>query len=539
MFAWPIKTTDKKKKNTLKKQYTKKKTKVTSQGQTKLHQQKVRDFLMTTEQASSLVSLNELPIMSNKINKPAQSDIINVATNASDQNATKEDQEPAYRFRNHSYRQSINTPILGASNNSTEIIQEEEQGNPSGSIDTTEADKMGSIENLLPPKMLLKREEFDKKTTSNKLEAVFEAINRLHLRHLQTSAKVKDLEFAVFDEESGVLPQMKAIAEHAQGTEDKMKIITAELLELREELDISKGIIQKQSKQIAALKGKQVDLMARSMADNITIASIKGDSSPEEDTSFLVENFLMEEMEIELQEEDRILIAHRMGIYVEGKHRPIVFRCPSQLKKKIFSNTQKLAGKSYSLNQQLPDAMAENKREIRAAIKARQKIEQALDENSKSTFKVKANKLYINGQMQKKKLAQLSPQDLFSGIDERKKMQEIDMKYTRDKPFKTCNFRAAGCNVNTLEDLRLAYKRLHREFPHADHIVAAFCISGELGFQDDGEYGAGFRMQNYIEESKMGDLAVFVIRFYGGQHLGPQRFSVIKELTEEVMEKIT
>lgn len=146
--------------------------------------------------------------------------------------------------------------------------------------DLEDKDEMGSIENLLPSRMLLKREEFDKKNTASKLDAVFDAINKLHLRHIQTSAKIKDLEFAVFDEESGILPQMKAIAQHAQGSEGKMKIITAELLDLREELDISKGIIQKQSKQIATLKGKQVDLTARSMADNITVAGIKGDSSP-------------------------------------------------------------------------------------------------------------------------------------------------------------------------------------------------------------------------------------------------------------------
>lgn len=252
-----------------------------------------------------------------------------------------------------------------------------------------------------------------------------------------------------------------------------------------------------------------------------------------------MENFLSQELEIDLEEEEHIAVAHRIGNYSEGKHRPIVFKCPIQLRKRIFNNTNKLAGKAFSVNQQLPDALAENKREIQAAIKARQNVEQSLDRKDKSTFRVKANKLYINGQLQRKKLNQLSPQDLFAGLDEHKKMQELDMKYTKDKSIKSCSFKAVGCNVNTFEDLRFAYKRLHREFPQADYIVAAYCISGELGFQDDREYGAGFRIQNIIEKSKMGDLAIFIIRFYGGEHLGPQHFTTMKELAEEVMGKIT
>lgn len=530
------------------KSYTKLKGKTNTAKQKPAQVASVRRFLMNTEQTKSLIDPAELPIMSSSTNasqnaqQPANEQKAKDPRAGSAPGATLNTDESGYRLRRNSYRQSIVSSAEVQAPQIPDTISEEDTTVKSLESNTDkDVDEMGSIENLLPPKVLLRREDFEKKTNPNKMEAVFDAINRLHSMHLQTSAKIKDLEYAVFDEDSGVLPQLKAVAEHAKGSDDQMKIVTAELIELREELEISKRIIHKQSKQIETLKNKQADLTARSMADNITITGIKSDSPKQTTTECiaLLLNFFEEELEFKLEEDEAISVAHRIGQYTKNSHRPIVFQCPQPIRKKNFDNTRKLAGKAFSVNQQLPDSLAENRREIRQMIKTRQRQEAGMEEESKSTIKVRNNKLYINGQCQKKKLVPPSPLQMFPSLDERNKMRELDIKYSKPKSVKSCEFKAAACTVTSMNEVHLAYKRIYREFPQVDHIVAAFSLNMETGYNDDAEHGAGYRVLDAIIGSRMSNIVVFIIRFYGGEHLGPARFTTIKELAEDIIAKTT
>lgn len=218
--------------------------------------------------------------------------------------------ETGYRLRNHSYQQSVGG----------ELTTMHKSGEPNGKyqkkyLTTTEEDldEMGSLEDLLPPKVLLKKQELEKKNNPGKFDAIFDSVNKLYNMHAQVTARMKSLEFAVFDKDDGIPPQLQGLAVHAKDAGDKQELITKEVLELREELDIAKGLIQKQNKQIKALKSRQVDLIARSMSENLTIAGIKGDA-PKADTKALLYNFLDEQMGIDLDENEEITAVHRLGL---------------------------------------------------------------------------------------------------------------------------------------------------------------------------------------------------------------------------------
>lgn len=449
-----------------------------------------------------------------------------------------------YRLRNHSYSESIKGNPLSHKGNVKDAISEEEEDERPVRNTVHEArgsqedlDDMGSIEDLLPPKELLKRDEFDKKNTANKLDMVLDAVNHIYVQHAKAEAKIRSLEFAVFDEDSGILPQIKNVVDHAKGSENRVDVLTKEMVELRTELDITRGIVHKQSKQITALKAKQVDLIARSMADNVTISGIQQDK-PDVDSKTLVLNFLEEELEIELDSDEEISAAHRIGAPTKNSQRPIVFRCPTTLKKKIFQNTTKLAGKAFSVNQQVPDSLAEQKREIRQKIKQVQRLEQNKEDHQKSAFLVRNNKLYINGQLQRKKLFPPSVDQLFVNDTEAKNMDKIKFVHSKPKSVSSSSFMAAACVVENMDQVHLAYKRLFRENPSADHISAATIIAGEHHYQDDSEFGAGYRILNVIRSSKLEGIAVFVVRLYGGEHVGPARFNAIKEVAEEALLKL-
>lgn len=476
------------------------------------------------------------------------SEVASANSSAAPESSVNNEGKERYRLRNHSYQQSqlpgktplitftpLKEPVHEGGESGSDVAEEEVTfGNKQH---TVEADEMGSIEDLLPPKFLLKKEEFEKKNTNNKLDSVFEAVNNLYSMYAQVEAKMKPLNYAVFDGEGGILPQIQEIVAHTKEKDKKLDLLTAEVIQLREELDITKGLVHKQSKQISALRGKQTDLIARSMAENITIMGIEQDK-PNVDVKTLVLNFLSEELGVELEEDEVIPVAHCLGAPVKGQHRPIVFKCPPSLRKRIFENTRKLAGKNYSINQQLPDVLAEQRRENRQRIKQIQKLEESKSENEKSTFLIHNHKLYVNGQAQRKKLVPPLPCALFPGKTERDKMASIQMKYSQSKSAQTSSFSAAACTVESMNQVHLAYKRLFREFPEADHIVAAATCSGEEMHQDDSEFGAGYRILNMIRDYHLGNVAVFVIRHYGGEHVGPMRFAVMQEVAEEALTKL-
>eukprot|EP00924_Labyrinthula_sp_SR-Ha-C_P003892 snap_masked-scaffold_3-processed-gene-7.34-mRNA-1 protein AED:0.45 eAED:0.45 QI:0/-1/0/1/-1/1/1/0/79 len=52
---------------------------------------------------------------------------------------------------------------------------------------------------------------------------------------------------------------------------------------------------------------------------------------------------------------------------------------------------------------------------------------------------------------------------------------------------------------------------------------------------DDGEAKAGSNLAELLEKLKVKNLLVVVSRWYGGIHLGPSRFKIIKKVAKEIV----
>lgn len=474
-----------------------------------------------------------------------------------------------YRLRNPSYKHSIKTNI---DMDNTElkkalkpVVSGSESDNDSDSTeqvaavkdiqlevanldrDTAEMPLKAQTNTLVRPKSpMLSREDWQGKNHSHKLDTIFDSINKLYTVYDQVAQRIHPLEVAVFDKTDGILPQLQGLANYAKESDTRVDSLMKENVGLREELEIVKGILHKQSKQISALQGKQAHQTARSMADNFIINGLLGDFAEADggDARGLVEDFLHDTLEIEY-EEDQLLVVHWMGQFVRDRHHSIIIKVKPDLKKKILDNTSKLAKKTnsrghpFSVNLQLPDKLAEQKREVRQIIKEKKDSEKDLDESRKSKILVKNNNVYINGQLQRKLLRPPTVAQIFDVSEEdRIKMKAIKIKYTQTKPLRNSEFMGAACVVNNMNEVHLAYRKLFLKYPGADHIMAGFSCAGKQGYQDDSEHSAGFRILNTIKDSRFSNVAVFIIREYGGQHLGPARFTVIKELSEEALQLI-
>ncbi len=92
-------------------------------------------------------------------------------------------------------------------------------------------------------------------------------------------------------------------------------------------------------------------------------------------------------------------------------------------------------------------------------------------------------------------------------------------------------YAVSGGPARTLEDVRAFLKELKRKkkFAKATHNSwAVLCEDGALK-NDDGESGAGMLILRTLEGAGLRDHVVVVTRWYGGTHLGGDRFRHVKD----------
>lgn len=84
-------------------------------------------------------------------------------------------------------------------------------------------------------------------------------------------------------------------------------------------------------------------------------------------------------------------------------------------------------------------------------------------------------------------------------------------------------------------DALLAALRRNKRFAKATHHSWAAILDGEAVKDDDGESGAGMLMVQMLERAGLHDHAVIVTRWYGGKHLGGDRFRHIADAVRHYM----
>ncbi|ESO02625.1 hypothetical protein HELRODRAFT_65701, partial [Helobdella robusta] len=82
----------------------------------------------------------------------------------------------------------------------------------------------------------------------------------------------------------------------------------------------------------------------------------------------------------------------------------------------------------------------------------------------------------------------------------------------------------------------------NKKIADATHNIIAYRIDSDIGGKnsgsyDDGEHHAGNRMLHLLEQMDAKNVLVVVSRWYGGIHLGPDRFRHINACTKDLLEE--
>ena len=283
-------------------------------------------------------------------------------------------------------------------------------------------------------------------------------------------------------------------------------------------------------------------LTARSMDKNLTISGIPGDEKNEKCKDSAVQ-FLKEQVEIDVDESE-IYVAHRIGQRYGKKPGTMIIRCQKPLKDRILQNARNLKDKTnqhndpYYVNKQLPDQLAEQNREIRAEIRKQKEKDKGLKYNDRAKIEVKDKTVLIDGHPVKKHILPVQVYEHFPDKAEREKQDKIKLSVSESISQDGSIFQAYAIKSGQIHEIKRAYQRVRRTHPSATHVVAAYNIKAGSGFQDDQEYGAGFRLARDLETNYQPNTAVFVVRIYGGRHLGAKRFTLYSEVAKQALTKV-
>lgn len=206
----------------------------------------------------------------------------------------------------------------------------------------------------------------------------------------------------------------------------------------------------------------------------------------------------------------------------------------------IFQNTQKLKGTNFFVTEQLPEELAENKKQA-MRLKGQNKrlpVEEQLQIN------VKKDKVFVNNERYKP--AVVAPTALTwlkKDENEQKEIKRVQVVRGMTDNSTTSTFISYVARVHSTDEVQKAYYRVFLKEPRATHIVCSYILPGpnfprQQGAIDDREFGAARQMLRKMQEANAMNCAVFIARYYGGTHLGTDRFKIYKELTATALQNL-
>lgn len=412
---------------------------------------------------------------------------------------------------------------------------------------------MGTIQELLSGS--IDEEDFRKSSTDEKLDILASQFNRLtssidkEIKSLDSKldVKLRYLENAIDDEDTGIRSKLGETSYSVEEMSESYKALAVENEDLKKQVSILRGTVHKQEKQIQVLKGKQTSLVAKSMEKNLVISGIPElPDSSKENCRKTVSSFLQAEMDIGPSRLD-IKNAYRIGVLHAERPRQIVIRVPSDLWQWIMDNLGRLRGRKNSMGKgffitpQLPDQWVEQRRTLKDQIRRAQdkvnKSEAHIPPKDRSTVETHRGQLFINKVLQKEKIHPPSVLQL-TDMGDQEIIEDVQLIASDPDGDKGSSFQAFAAVTKSLNEVRNAYKKVRQSNPAADHVVLAYtCREGD-GLVDDGENGAGTRLLDKLLAEGVNSRAIFMVRIFGGAHLGPKRFQIMEKLGQQALRRL-
>jgi len=291
-------------------------------------------------------------------------------------------------------------------------------------------------------------------------------------------------------------------------------------------IQLNMGRITRLEHELHEAKERLVKIESKQMAQNVIIQ--KYPEAEKEVTSDLVETFFKDELK--LTDSISIDVAHRIG-KPGPKPRPIVVRLTNRSDVgKVLKQGTELAGKDYSINLQVPNA-------LRAAQSLLLKERKALKVSEPDAkISVRGDQLWKDSVKIKdlKEIRRLKPTDNY---DIQEMAKTIHPKQTTVRTVMNSKFQAHYMKLNDMSEVNAALARINLDLnvAGATHNIWAARVGEEELVDDDGEWGGAMKIMDVLQEKDIENGIVVVTRWFGGVMLGQKRFDTIKSLAEQAL----
>lgn len=319
---------------------------------------------------------------------------------------------------------------------------------------------------------------------------------------------------------------------------------------LKSQVELLSSMVIKLKHDLQSACDRITDLTTRSMSDNLIISNLP--ERHDENCTQAFSDFIGNKLGVECS--DNIIRAHRIGTPSDDGTkfpRPLVAKLNPSTKSEILENRKALKGqkapngKFFSVQDQVPDSISEQRKRAYAIAKRQWDANKNLPDKDKVNVRiVKGTSVMFNNTLLKPPVHVPSAREMLcTDPQETEKMKKLRFQQSKPQGEKDSTFVAYGCKVSSLPEVQRAYLRIRKEHAAADKVVCAFSAPGNHGNQvtdycDDNEWGGGFCALKALLATNHKNTAVFVVRYYGGQHLGPKRFRHITEVTTAAINKL-
>lgn len=365
-------------------------------------------------------------------------------------------------------------------------------------------------------------------------------------KYIALEKRMARMQIEMQDLKSQIKKDKGKVRSHFQHFYKKEAVEKEEIKGLKEKVEVLSNVIIRMEGQLQDANDKILNMQARSMRKNLIVSGIE---EPKHETSEqllnAVERFIAEKLQV--QQNVPLKVVHRLN-YVDGsEYRPVIIKLADiNHKQLLLSKGPNLKGlkndkdRYYYLNEQLPDQLAEDRRYAQQWIKENR----SKPVDNQLQMKIHKNRLRINNEPYVKKvkppkaaeILRLDPDDLAT-------TKNASTIYGDSKLHEGSEFISYAAKITTVEQVRVAYRKLRIKYADATHISSAFRLDPPNGpFNqegvDDGEHASGRCLLGLLQEHKVVNVAIFMVRFYGGKHIGGARFDITRNLAMKALQKI-
>lgn len=380
----------------------------------------------------------------------------------------------------------------------------------------------------------LQQKTLDSPLSSQPLQVntdICEALNKVQQSILAMETKVGQLTDASLEIQN-LKKVQTSLRKEAKNARFKVSVLTNVVIRLEEKVEQQAG--------------KIVQMQARSMRKNLIISGLDEPKKPQvekqEDLLTKINDFMLNKLKMSTPVQLKVF--HRFGAPDGSGTRPVVVKV-HRIEDKFamlakgpqLKDLTNAHGKKYYISEQLPDVLQEERRYNQFWVQENKQN----PSTSKPDMKITKNKLRINNEPYKKKVQIPNAAEILRlDDDELTSVRSVTLYEGGTKDEQGSEFLAFSARVQSTEDVRRAYRKLKIKYADASHISSAFSLAPPNGpynqeANDDGEHGMGRMLLKLLHEAKATNIAVFLLRYFGGVHIGPKRFDIAKDLTKQAI----